>query len=59
MGYLGSIGFAVIYIIFAAAQKILFSSNYLIEIDGFYIALMVIAVGGIVTVTSQFFMDKE
>lgn len=58
-GYLGCIIFTAIYVIIAAVQKALFSNDFLFEIDGFYIAIIIMAVGGIVTVFSAYSMEKE
>jgi len=58
-GYLGCIISATFYTICAVIQKVLFGSNYLMEINGFYIALGIIAFGSLVTTFSQYSQDKE
>lgn len=58
-GFLGMITFLTVYLFIADFQRGLYRNTFLYDIKGFYIALMVFAVGGLVTVISMFFMDKE
>jgi len=58
-GYLGCLISATFYAICAVIQKVLFSSNYLLEINGLYIALGIIAIGSLVTTYSQYSQEKE
>lgn len=58
-GLLGCLGFAIIYIIIATVQKLLFSNSFLFEMKSFSFAVALVAVGSITTVVSAFYLNKK
>ena len=58
-GFIGMVAFIFVFLVIAEIMNGLYKNTFLYDINAKYIALMILAVGAMVTAVSMYFLDKE